>query len=49
MTKYESLYNKDLTSEEIENGLDVIQHSIEQFAKNNHVYDKYTNEVEKYL
>lgn len=40
MTKYENLYNKDLTSEEFKNGLNVIQHSIEQFAKDNNVYDK---------
>lgn len=40
MIKYENLYNKDLTSEEFKNGLNVIQHSIEQFAKDNNVYDK---------
>ena len=40
MTKYESLYNKDLTSVEIENGLDVIQHNIEQFAEDNNVDDE---------
>lgn len=40
MTKYENLYNKDLTSEEFKNGLNVIQHSIEQFAKDNNVDDK---------
>ena len=44
MTKYENLYNKDLTSVEIENGLDVIQRSIEQFTKDNNVYDKYTKD-----
>lgn len=44
MTKYESLYNKDLTSVEIENGLDVVQRSIEQFTKDNNVYDKYTKD-----
>lgn len=40
MTKYESLYNKDLTSVEIENGLDVVQYCIEQFAKDNNAYNK---------
>lgn len=44
MTKYESLYNKDLTSEEFENGLNTIQHNIEQFVKDNNVYDKYTKD-----
>lgn len=40
MTKYENLYNKDLTSEEFKNGFNVIQHSIEQFAKDNNVDEK---------
>lgn len=40
MTKYENLYNKNLTSEEFKKGLNVIQHSIEQFAKDNNVDDK---------
>lgn len=40
MIKYENLYNKDLTSEEFKNGLNVIQHSIEQFAKDNNVDEK---------
>lgn len=40
MTKYENLYNKDLTSEEFKNGLNTIQHSIEQFAKDNNVDEK---------
>lgn len=44
MIKYENLYNKDLTSEEFKNGLNVIQHSIEQFAKDNNVYDKLAND-----
>lgn len=40
MTKYESLYNKDLTSEEFKSNLNTIQYNIEQFAKDNNVYDK---------
>lgn len=40
MTKYESLYNKDLTSEEFKKGVDNIQHHLEQFAKDNDVYNK---------
>lgn len=40
MTKYENLYNKDLTSKEYKKGLNAIQHSIEQFAKDNNVDDK---------
>lgn len=44
MIKYENLYNKDLTSEEFKNGLNVIQNSIEQFAKDNNVYDKLAND-----
>lgn len=37
MTKYESLYNKDLTSEEFKNGINAIQHNVEQFAKDNNI------------
>lgn len=44
MTKYESLYNKDLTSEEFKNGLNAIQYKLEQFAKDNNVYDKLTKD-----
>lgn len=44
MTKYENLYNKDLTSEEFKNGFNVIQHSIEQFAKDNNVDEKLAND-----
>lgn len=44
MTKYENLYNKDLTSEEFKNGLNTIQHNIEQFAKDNNVDDKLAND-----
>lgn len=40
MTKYESLYNKNLTSEEFKDGLNTIQHNVEQLAKDNNVYDK---------
>lgn len=41
MTKYESLYNKDLTSQEFESSLDVIQYNIEKLARSNNIYDKY--------
>lgn len=44
MTKYEIPYNKDLTSEEFKNGLDIIQHNIEQFAKDNNVDDKFAKD-----